>query len=71
LQQVFVNFTFSNFDQWRKQMQEQQCDDFFIPAFLLTQPPQPVTDRRDTQIEDFLKGIQGWTEYFWIDECVE
>jgi hypothetical protein len=52
-------------------MQEQQCDDFFIPTFLLKLPRQPATDRRETPIEDFLKGIQGWCEYFPVDECVE
>jgi hypothetical protein len=52
-------------------MQEQQSDDFFIPAFLMRLPPQPETDRRETQTEDFLKGVQGWSEYFPVDECVE
>lgn len=52
-------------------MQEQQSDDFFIPTFLLNLLPQPKTDRRETQTEDFLKGIQGWNEYYSVDECVE
>lgn len=52
-------------------MQEQQCDDFFIPSFLLKLPPQPENSRRETQVEDFLKGIQGWAEHFPVDECVE
>jgi hypothetical protein len=52
-------------------MQEQQCDDFLIPAFLLKLLPQPETDRREPLTEDFLKGVQGWTEYFPVDECVE
>jgi hypothetical protein len=52
-------------------MQEQQCEDLFIPAFLMKLPPQPAAVRRETQAEDFLKGIQGWTEYYPIDECVE
>jgi hypothetical protein len=60
-------------------MQEQQSDDFFIPGFLLKLPQQPETNRREksgtnwceTQTEDFLKGIQGWSEYFPVDECVE
>ena len=52
-------------------MQEQQSDDFFIPPFLLKLLPQPDTDQSETQTEDFLKGVQGWTEYFPLDECVE
>lgn len=52
-------------------MQELQCDDFFVPAFLLALRPQTETVRREAPNEDFLKGIQGWTEYFPIDECVE
>jgi hypothetical protein len=52
-------------------MHEQQSDDLFIPAFLLKLLPQPKTDRREAQTDDFLKGIQGWTEYFPVDECVE
>jgi hypothetical protein len=52
-------------------MQEQQSDDFFTPAFLLLLLPQPEADRREIQTEDFLKGVQGWTEYFPVDECVE
>jgi hypothetical protein len=52
-------------------MQERQSDDYYIPAFLLKSLPQPKTDRRASQTEDFLKGVQGWTEYFLIDECVE
>jgi hypothetical protein len=52
-------------------MQELQSEDFFIPAFLLKLPLQPETDRRETQSEDFLKGIQGWAEYYSVDECVE
>ena len=51
-------------------MQELQSDDFFIPQFLLSVLP-PETSRRETQIEDFLKGIQGWSEYLPVDECVE
>ena len=52
-------------------MQEQQSDDLYIPAFLLRLMPLPETDRSETQTDDFLKGIQGWAEYFPIDECVE
>jgi hypothetical protein len=60
-------------------MQGQQADDFFLPTFLLKLPSQPKNNRREkpevnwneTQTEDFLKGIQGWSEYFPIDECVE
>jgi hypothetical protein len=52
-------------------MQELQSDDFFIPAFLLKLLPQPKTDWSEAQSEDFLKGIQGWSEYFPVDECVE
>jgi hypothetical protein len=52
-------------------MQELQSDDFFIPAFLLKLLPQPEANRREAQTEDFLKGVQGWTEYFPVDECVE
>ena len=52
-------------------MQELQSDDFFIPTFLLKLLPQQETDRREAQTEDFLNGIQGWSEYFPVDECVE
>jgi hypothetical protein len=60
-------------------MYEQQSDDFFIPTSLLKLPRESITSRHkgsgniwcETQTEDFLKGIQGWTEYFPIDECVE
>jgi hypothetical protein len=52
-------------------MQEQQSEDFFIPIFLLKLPPQSETVRRETPTEDFLKGIQGWAEYYPVDECVE
>ena len=52
-------------------MQEQQSDDFFIPTFLLKLLPQPEPHRPEAQPEDFLKGVQGWTEYFPVDECVE
>lgn len=52
-------------------MQEQQSEDFFIPIFLLNLPPQSETVRRETPTEDFLKGIQGWAEYYPVDECVE
>lgn len=52
-------------------MQELQSDDLFIPQFLLSVRPQPDASRRDTQVDDFLKDIQGWSEYFPIDECVE
>ena len=60
-------------------MQELQCEDYYIPAFLLKLPKEPVTDWSnqsrisfcENSNEDFLKGIQGWSEYFPIDECVE
>jgi hypothetical protein len=52
-------------------MQELQCDDSFIPPFLLKQPLQLETVKTETALEDFLNGIQGWAEYFWVDECVE
>jgi hypothetical protein len=52
-------------------MQEQQCDDFFIPPFLLKQQIQLEIEKSETPLEDFLKGIQGWAECFWVDECVE
>ena len=60
-------------------MHEHQSDDFFIPAFLLKLPQESGTDRREKlrfnwsehSNEDFLKGLQGWTEYLPLDECVE
>jgi len=60
-------------------MQELQSDDFYIPAFLLKLPKEPVTNRSnrssficcESSNEDFLKDIQGWTEYLPLDDCVE
>jgi hypothetical protein len=52
-------------------MHELQSDDLFIPDFLLKLLPQPKNDRRETHTEDFLKSVQGWTEFFPVDECVE
>jgi len=60
-------------------MQELQSDDFYIPAFLLKLPKESATDwsnkkgltRYENSNEDFLKDIQGWTEYLPLDECVE
>lgn len=52
-------------------MQEQQSDDFFIPAFLLKLLPQAEAGRREIPPGDFLTIVQGWTEYFSPDECVE
>jgi hypothetical protein len=50
-----------------------QCDDFFIPvfipAFLLKLPPHPETNGGDTQVGDFLKNVQGWTDILPLDEC--
>jgi hypothetical protein len=60
-----------NFDIRRWKMHEQQCDDFFIPPFLLQQPIQLESAKCEAPLEDFLKGIQDWAEYFWVDECVE
>jgi hypothetical protein len=71
LQHCFANLSPCNFNQWRTKMYEQQCDDFFIPSFLLKQPLQQESAKCDTPLDDFLKGIQGWAEYFWVDECVE
>jgi len=52
-------------------MQEQQCDDFFIPAFLLKMLPLSEPVRRETQTEDFLNGVQGWSGYLPADEYDE
>ena len=60
-------------------MLEHQSDDSFIPAFLLKLPHEPEINWREklgiswceNTTEDFLKGIQGWTEYFPVDECAE
>jgi hypothetical protein len=49
-------------------MQEQQSDDFFIPAFLLKMLPLSETVRRETQTEDFLNGVLGWSDYLPVDE---
>lgn len=70
LQVIFIN--------WRRYMQELQCDDLFIPPFLLNLP-KPGTDRREklrfncceNTTEDFLNGIRGWSEHLPLDECVE
>ena len=48
-----------------------QCDDFFIPAFLLKLPTQPEINKGNTQVEDFLKNVQGWTEISPLEECIE
>jgi len=53
-------------------MNEQQCDDLFIPAFLLKVPPEAATTRSDKdEVEDFLKNVEGWSEYILPDECDE
>jgi hypothetical protein len=60
-------------------MQELQSDDFYLPAFLLKLPKEPAADWKDKKRvpfyensnEDFLKDIQGWTEYLPLDECAE
>jgi len=60
-------------------MQEYQSDDFFIPAFLMKMSQKPESNwcekhgigRNGNISEDFLKGIQGWAEYFPADECDE
>jgi hypothetical protein len=60
-------------------MQEQQCEDFFVPTFLMNLPSDPDADARekssghqyDNAADDFLKGIQGWSEFFSLDECAE
>jgi hypothetical protein len=34
-------------------------------------PLQLEAIRREAYAEDFLKGIQGWVEYYSVDECAE
>ena len=53
-------------------MNELQCDDLFIPAFLLKVPPEAATARRGKdEVEDFLKNVEGWTEFIPPDEIDE
>jgi len=52
-------------------MQEQQSNDFYIPAFLLKLLPQTEFVLKETPTEDFLNGIQAWAEHVPVDECVE
>jgi hypothetical protein len=50
-------------------MNEQQSDDLYIPTFYLTLPPKEGKNGRATEeIEDFLKNVQGWSEYIPPDE---
>jgi hypothetical protein len=50
-------------------MNEQQSDDLYIPTFFLTLPPKEGNSGRATEeIEDFLKNVQGWSEYIPPDE---
>ena len=48
-----------------------QCDDFFIPVFLLKLPTLPEINEGNAQAEDFLQNVQGWTEISPLEECVE
>lgn len=43
-------------------MSELQSSDFVIPAFLLMAEPHPETKGSSSQIDDFLKHVQGWSE---------
>jgi hypothetical protein len=60
-------------------MLQHQSNDIFIPAFLLKLPHEPENNWREklgnswceNTTEDFLNGIQGWTEDFPVDECDE
>lgn len=53
-------------------MNEQQCDDLFIPAFLLKAPAKAATTRDSKdEAEDFLKNVEGWSEYIHLDEYDE
>jgi hypothetical protein len=60
-------------------MQELQSEDFFVPVFLMNLPPDADAGAReksgshacDNAADDFLKGLQGWSEYFSLDECAE
>ena len=53
-------------------MNEQQCDDLFVPALLLKLRPETATVRGGKdEVEDFLKNIEGWSEFIHPDECDE
>jgi len=53
-------------------MNEQQCDDLYIPAILLKTSPKAAAKGYVTDdVEDFLKNIEGWTEYIPPDEYEE
>jgi len=52
-------------------MHELQSEDCYIPAFLLKLLPQTEKARKETFTEDFLKGIQAWSDYDPVDECFD
>ena len=50
-------------------MNEQQSDDFYVPTFLLKLPPKVGSNGHGSEdIEDFLKNVQGWSEFIPPDE---
>jgi hypothetical protein len=50
-------------------MNELQCDDFMIPAFLLVLPPNKKdTNERAKSEEDFLENIKAWSECYPQDD---
>ncbi len=51
--------------------EQNQSDDFYIPANFLNLPPQPETRNLYTQAEDFLKNAYRWIDIFPLEECPE
>ncbi|MBU1425963.1 MAG: hypothetical protein KKH12_08800 [Gammaproteobacteria bacterium] len=50
-------------------MNERQCDDPYIPTFLLAFATRAETKGRgEEEVEDFLKNVQGWSECIPPDE---
>ena len=49
-------------------MNELQCDDFMIPAFLLALPPQKDASERTKKEEDFLENLEAWSECYPQDD---
>ena len=51
-------------------MDELQCDDFFVPTFLLKLPPKPDSNGRYEHEDDFQKNTEGWAENFLLEDCI-
>lgn len=51
--------------------EQHQCDDFFIPSFLLTQLPLTNAGKQYTPIENFFRDTMRWMESLPLNECTE